>query len=656
MRRSWPAAVALAWLAPLGLHFSPLQAQVVQPAPAARVIVKFKASAVAQRASGAAAGADAAVERAQTLSARTGLALTDGRTVGPRSQVIRGRGMSSAELAARLARDPDVEYAVVDQRRRIQMVPNDPLYPDGLSGVTPVAGQWYLRAPDSTLVSAINAQGAWNRATGANVVVAVLDTGVRLNHPDLASKFLPGYDFISDVPTANDGNGRDSDPSDPGDWITTSEAAGADFTGCTVEGSSWHGTQVSGLIGAITNNGVGMAGVGADVKIVPARVLGKCGGYDSDILVAMRWAAGISVAGVPANANPARVINMSLGGSGACSMAQADAISDVNAVNTVVVVSAGNDGLAISSPANCTGAIAVTGLRHTGTKVGYSSLGPQSTISAPAGNCVNSTGVCLYPLLTTTNAGATVPGTNTYSDGYNISVGTSFAAPLVAGTAALLISADPSLTPAQVRTHLTASARAFPTTGADAGVSTCQAPSATAQDECYCTTTTCGAGMLDAQAAVQRVVPAATLVPVISFDAATATPTGSFTLDSSRSVIPGGHVYTIAWSIQSGTVATITSATNAATVTLQASGSGDLVLRLTLTDTVTSQTATRDVTVRLGATTTPTTPPLITGGGDSGGGGALGLVWLAGLAMAVLALQWQRNRVCSMKKVSRRRR
>lgn len=656
MRTSWPAAVALALLAPLGLHSPPLQAQSAVVTQNARVIVKFKATAGSQRMSIAPVGASVAEERrAQVLSARTGLALTDGRSVGPRSQVVHGRGMTSAELAARLSRDPDVEYAVVDQRRRAQMVPNDPLYPSGQIGLTPPAGQWYLRAPDATLVSAINAQGAWDRATGANVVVAVLDTGVRLDHPDLAAKFLTGYDFIGDVPTANDGNGRDSDPSDPGDWVNAGDAASGNFDNCTLEGSSWHGTQVSGLIGAITNNGVGMAGSGADVKILPVRVLGKCGGYDSDILAAMRWAAGLSVAGVPANANPARVINMSLGGTGTCSAAQADAISDVNAVNTVVVVSVGNDGLAISSPANCPGAIAVTGVRHSGTKVGYSSLGPEATISAPAGNCVNATGMCLYPLLTTTNAGSTTPTTNTYSDGFNISVGTSFAAPLVAGTAALLISADPTLTPAQVRTHLTASARAFPNTGAGAGVATCQAPSNIEQDECYCTTTTCGAGMLDAQAAVQRVVPAATLVPVISFNAATATPTSSFTLDSSLSVIPGGHAHTIAWSIVSGgTLASITSATNASTVTLQAAGTGDVVLRLTLTDTVTNQTATRDITVRLGETTTTTTPPLISGGGDGGGGG-LGLVWLAGLAMAVLALQFQRNRNCSMK-ASRRRR
>lgn len=655
MRKPWPTLAALV-LAPLMLQSPGVQAQEVTPADA-RVIVKFKEAASAMKAA-TASGSSTSTRHAQALAARTGLDLADGRSVGPRVQVVHGRGIASDALAARLSRDADVEYAVVDRRRHVAMVPNDPRFPGGLSGVTPAAGQWYLRAPDASIPAAVNAEGAWNRVTGAGVVVAVLDTGVRFNHPDLATKLLPGYDFVADVPTANDGNGRDSDASDPGDWVTQADTSNG-FEDCTVESSSWHGTQVSGLIGAATNNGVGMAGLAGDVKILPVRVLGKCGGYDSDIIAGMNWAAGIAVDGVPANPNPARVLNMSLGGSGACGQAYADTISAVNALNVVVVVSAGNDGLAVSSPANCAGAIAVGGLRHAGTKVGYSSLGPDVALSAPAGNCVNTSGACLYPLLTTTNAGATMPTTNTYSDGNNISVGTSFAAPLVAGTAALLISADPTLTPAQVRSHLVASVRAFPSTGAEVGVSACQAPSATPQDsECYCTTSTCGAGMLDAQAAVQRVVAVAPVVPVISFNAANVTLSSAITLDSSKSVIPAGTTVSTEWSIVSGaSLATITSATNAATVTLQGAGSaGDVVVRLTLTDTTSSESEFRDVTVRLGATQ-PSSPPLIVGDSGGGGGGALGLAWLAGLALAVIALQLQRNRLArahSMQKVPRR--
>ena len=133
---------------------------------------------------------------------------------------------------------------------------------------------------------------------------------------------LPGYDMVSDVDTANDGDGRDADPSDPGDWVTQAEITqiGGPFEDCAdrPESSSWHGTQTSGLIGALTGNGIGMASVGRTVRVLPVRVLGKCGGFDSDIIAGMRWAVGLSVAGVPANPNPARVLNMSLGGPDSC--------------------------------------------------------------------------------------------------------------------------------------------------------------------------------------------------------------------------------------------------------------------------------------------------------------------------------------------------
>jgi len=630
-------------LAPIGLH-APLMAQTVPAAPAqARVIVKFKASSSLARA--LSVGAGVTVPRhAQTLGVRTGMSLVDGHAISPHSQVIHASGIGSAELAARLSQDAEIEYAVPDRRRRIAMTPNDSRYLGGQTTITPVVGQWYLRAPSAGVVSAINAEAAWNLTTGSGVVVAVLDTGVRFDHPDLAVKLYPGYDFVTDVPTANDGNGRDADASDPGDWITSADLAGADFDPayCSVGDSSWHGTQTSALIGAATNNGVGMAGLGGDVMIVPVRVLGKCGGFDSDILAGMRWAAGLSVPGVPANAHPARVLNMSLGGVEGCDAPYSEALTAINGVGVVVVVSAGNDGLAVGSPANCPGAIGVGGVRHTGTKVGYSSLGPEVALSAPAGNCVNETGACLYPLLTATNSGTTSPGANTYSDGNNISVGTSFAAPLVAGTAALMLAADSTLTPAQVLAHLRAAARVFPSSGAGAGVSACQAPSSTPQDsECYCTTTTCGAGLLDANAAVARVVTSAQLIPVVSYNASAVTVGASVALDSSASVIPAGLTATPAWTIQSGaSVASITSASNASTLTLRADAVGDVVVRLALTDTVDSMNVkTRDVTIRVRATP----PPLVSGGGGDSGGGGLGLAWLLGLAMGVLALQWQRH-------------
>ena len=175
----------------------------------------------------------------------------------------------------------------------------------------------------------------------AAITIGVIDTGYR-PHVDLAGRFVAGYDFIGDPLVANDGDGRDSDPLDPGDWITSAENASGYFAGCGVSNSSWHGTHVSGTIGAVANNGIGVAGINQVSKIQPLRVLGKCGGYTSDIADAIRWAAGLTVTGVPANPTPDRVVNISLGGSGACGSTFQNAINAAVAAGTVVVVAAGN--------------------------------------------------------------------------------------------------------------------------------------------------------------------------------------------------------------------------------------------------------------------------------------------------------------------------
>jgi serine protease len=343
---------------------------------------------------------------------------------------------------------------------------------------------------------------------------------VRPEHPDLAGKLLPGYDMISDLDEANDGDTRDADATDPGDWVSQAEDADAmgPFFDCGAEPSSWHGTMTSSLVGAATNNGAGMAGVAWNVKILPVRAVGKCGGFTSDITAAMRWAAGLAVPGVPVNPNKARVINLSLGSSSGCSATYMNAVNAVTAApnNVVVVASAGNSsGHDVGQPANCPGVIGVAGLRHAGTKVGFSDLGPQITISAPAGNCVN-TGAntpCLYPILAAADTGTTGPVASTYTDSFNPTLGTSFSSPLVAGTVALMLSVDPALTPAQVKAALQNSARPFPSGAAvDPTVPVCQVPSTLDQLECRCTTFTCGAGMLDAAAAVAAVMPAAAVV------------------------------------------------------------------------------------------------------------------------------------------------
>jgi len=304
----------------------------------------------------------------------------------------------------------------------------------------------------------------------------------------------------------------------------------------------------------------------------------------------------------------------------------------VNAAGAVVVVSSGNDGLDVGTPANCAGAIAVAGVRHSGTKVGYSDLGAKIAIAAPAGNCVNATGTCLYPIITTSNSGTTTPIAATYTSGENdASLGTSFSAPLVSGAAALMFSANPTLTPAQVLSALKSSARAFPSTGAGTGVSACTAPASltdttTAQKtECYCTTGTCGAGLLDAGAAVTAVVTATASITA----AATSVNTGSsITLDGSHSSASTNRsISTYLWAITSGdTLASFSSATNASTATLQATGVGSVVVSLTVTDSA-GQQATTSTTISV------TTPPV-----SSGGGGAMDLGWLLGWLASVIGV------------------
>jgi serine protease len=560
MNSRWTApALALLAAMPLQLHAQSAAAPIAR----ARVIVKIRVdSELVTKV--AAAGAAIRPMHAKALAARLGTPMDDGAPVAVRTQVIFADGITSAELARRLAREPDIEYAVPDERRYRATAPNDPLYASGVPGNGPAVGQWYLRAPDATFASSIDIEPAWAITMGnPAIVVADIDTGVRFDHPDLLAvaaggKLLPGYDMVSNVVVANDGDGRDADPSDPGDWVTAAEAKTALFSGCTAGNSSWHGTRVSGVIAAMTNNGIGMAGVGPNIQVLPVRALGKCFGFDSDIIAGMLWAAGLPVPGVPPNPNPARVINLSLGSAGACQAGYSDAISQILAAGTVIVASAGNDaGHALGAPASCPGVLAVAGLRHAGTKVGFSNLGQNVAISAPAGNCVNTAAgsPCLYPIISTSNAGTTTPTDPIYTDSINFSVGTSFSAPQVSGVVALMLSVQPSLTPERVKEVLQATSRGFPTTGGtDATVPLCAVPQFDAagnpvdQLECYCTAYTCGAGMLDAGAALTALASNAAPIPVVEYYWAardhyfiTANPAEIAALDASP---PGGWVRT----------------------------------------------------------------------------------------------------------------
>lgn len=581
----------------------------------ARVIVRFKADTARARIASAS-------DRVQVLAGGVGVALAGRAHIKDDTQVVTASGIGSAELARRLASHPNVAAVEVDQRMHVRALPNDPMF----------AQQWHLQNGQA---AAINAQAAWDITTGsANVVVAVIDTGVRPDHEELIGKLLPGYDFIScdgpgDCSTANDSDGRDADPSDPGDWETV---------GGLFYRSSWHGTRVSSIIAANTNNARGIAGVSWGSRILPLRALGVGGGYISDIAAAIRWAAGLNVPGLPNNPYPARVINMSLGGSGSCAFTYQAAIDEARAAGTAVVAAAGNENGAVEQPANCAGVLAVAGLRHAGTKVGYSSFGAEIGIAAPAGNCVVVTAgqPCQFPIDAATNTGTTVPISNGYTTNINpnASYGTSFAAPQVAGVLALMAAQNPALTPSQLTTRLKLAARPFPT---EAGLPVC--PATDANSQCNCTTSTCGAGMLDALGAVTQA-----LRPVANFSLASQATVGdSLSLDgSTSSAIGGATVTSYQWSVSGSGAALGNAAAAQASLSLQTAGTYSVTLTVTdsngRSDSLT-QTVSVGATGGTSSTSSSSSSSSSSSGGSSSssGGGGGGSLSLAGVLAALMA-------------------
>lgn len=360
-------------------------------------------------------------------------------------------------LMRRLAADPNVEYVEVDRINTISVTPNDSRFGE----------QWGY-----TGAYGIKATQAWDTTSGAGVVVAVLDTGIT-SHSDLNANVLPGYDFVNDATVGNDGNGRDSDASDPGDWVSANQCGYSH----PAQNSSWHGTHVAGTIAAVTNNAKGVAGTAYGAKILPVRVLGTCGGYDSDIADAIVWASGGSVSGVPTNANPAEVINLSLGGSGACGTTTQNAINSAVGRGATLVIAAGNDNVNVSgaSPANCNNVIAVgandsAGKRSIWSSAQQSNYGALVDVAAPGTN-----------ILSTVNTGTKAPS----GEGYASYGGTSMATPHVAGVVALVQAvSNPAKTPAQVEALLKSTVTPFPSTPdkpIGAGIVNAQAAVAAAQ-------------------------------------------------------------------------------------------------------------------------------------------------------------------------------
>lgn len=453
-------SVAVAQDSPTREAAAPVPADRTEAAPgtpAERLIVGYKSGA-AEAKSNKAAEADAVAKGKEA-----GEDLDFQRRLGSGAALVDlGENLTRTDVAdvvAEYQADPQVAYVVPDRLNKPLATPNDTEY----------SKQWDLF--EST--AGMNVPGAWDVTTGSGVTVAVIDTGY-VTHSDLGANIVGGYDFISDTAVSNDGNGRDSNPADTGDWTTDGQCA-TDWTATT---SSWHGTHVAGTIAAVTNNSKGVAGIAYGAKVSPLRVLGQCGGYDSDIIDAITWASGGSVSGVPANTNVAKVINMSLGGGGACSSATQSAINAAVNRGTTVVVAAGNENqnASNSSPANCNNVISVAALGRSGAKAYYSNYGSSVDIAAPGGETRTTTA---NGILSTLNTGTQGPSSETYK----YYQGTSMAAPHIAGLAALMKSANASLTPAQIESAIKTNSRALP--------GTCSGG--------------CGAGLADAAKTVQAV-------------------------------------------------------------------------------------------------------------------------------------------------------
>ncbi|MDK1344307.1 S8 family serine peptidase [Streptomyces sp. 378] len=485
-----PASVAVARESvPAPAAVPAAQTEAAPGTTAERLIVGYKSGA-GEATSNKAAAADAAAKAEKTgedvdfqRRLGTGAALVDLGADTTRASV--------ADVVAAYQADPQVAYVVPDRLNKPTAVtPNDAEY----------SKQWDLF--EST--AGMNVPGAWDTTTGSGVTVAVIDTGY-VAHSDLAANIVGGYDFISDPAVGVDGNGRDSNPADPGDWYNANECG----AGIPASTSSWHGTHVAGTIAAATNNGKGVAGIAYGAKISPVRVLGKCGGYDSDIIDAITWASGGSVSGVPANTNVAKVINMSLGGGGACSTATQSAINGAVNRGTSVVVAAGNENqnAANSSPANCNNVITVAATNRAGGRASYSNYGSAVDIAAPGGETRTSTA---NGILSTLNSGTKTPS----SESYKHYQGTSMAAPHIAGLAALMKSANSALTPAQIESAVKANARPLP--------GTCSGG--------------CGAGLADAAKTVQAVKGGTSTGTTFSSTTAVAIPDDGAAIESSISV------------------------------------------------------------------------------------------------------------------------
>ncbi|MDO5727358.1 MAG: S8 family peptidase [Bowdeniella nasicola] len=419
-----------------------------------RFIIGYKSSITLQK-------QGAGVDSVNSVLSKHGVSVEAQREMSTGGKVIElNKGLdkkAAAALLADIAKDPAVEYVEPDVKMFPTWTPSDRYYDY----------QWHYHRSNV----GIDAPTAWNTTRGRGVTVAILDTGIT-SHPDLNKNVVSGYDMISDSWAAGDGNGRDSNPRDEGDWINANTCGNRYF-----QSSSWHGTHVAGTVAASANDG-GVVGVAPEAKILPVRVLGKCGGYTSDIADGIVWASGGSVWGTSRNYHPASVINMSLGGrSNSCPYTYQRAINTATSNGATVVVAAGNDGRNAwsTTPANCSNVLTIGATDRYGAQSYYSNYGSVVDVSAPGGD----TSYRGHGVLSTVNSGRTYPSTSSYA----YYQGTSMATPHVAGVAALVKAANPRLSATDVANVIRNSTKRMPG---------------------RCWGGSCGTGLVDAGKAVQK--------------------------------------------------------------------------------------------------------------------------------------------------------
>lgn len=434
---------------------------------------------------------------------------------GSASQVLRFDRLLTLDearrLARRLAARGDVLWAEPNTLERPQQSSSvsDPLYAASLANSFNTEGQWWLFNVNGASTSAkadrrrgvpnfVTAWGTFNGSTAAAVPVAVLDTGIT-PHSDLTGRIGTGYDFVSTVASSGDGDGRDNDPTDPGDYVSSDDrTANPNFFGSDCPAtSSWHGTKIAGLIAALTNNNAGVAGANWNGLVLPVRVAGKCGAEVADIVDGIRWTAGLEVTGFAALSQPrARVINISFGGTADCTSTSEgrlyqQAIDAARARGAVVVAAAGNEHTAPTRPANCSNVIGVGALNRDGFKTTYSNFGSSLVVSTVGGDRQDTGNWGSYlgdsGLLTTSNGGGTAAGAESYASVY----GTSFSAPLVSAAISLMLGRNGELTADQIVAGLRASSR--PHVASDIMAQCSDAN----PGRCTCSESTCGAGILD---------------------------------------------------------------------------------------------------------------------------------------------------------------